>query len=78
MKFTSMLAVLASLVAMTSAMPTPFHDNGSISLLNQAKRTPCPKSSDKAASAEYKRDTASAEDEDEGDDTPGNIVACAY
>lgn len=51
---------------------------GSISLLNQAKRTPCPKSSDKAASAEYKRDTASAEDEDEGDDTPGNIVACAY
>jgi hypothetical protein len=97
---TSLLAVLASLAAMTSAMPAPVQGNGAyypfsrfrwakltiniaggMSRVNHGKRIPCPEASDKAPSAEYKRDTTSAEEGDEdalGDDRPGLIVACAF
>ncbi|KAI2617253.1 hypothetical protein GGS26DRAFT_596576 [Hypomontagnella submonticulosa] len=80
MKFRiSLLAILASLVAMIHAIPVPIQDNQAIPPVKHSKRIPCPPASEKAASEEYKRNTAMEGDEDAlGDDSPALIVACNF
>ncbi|KAI1813600.1 hypothetical protein GGS20DRAFT_472724 [Poronia punctata] len=74
--YTSLLTVLASLAAMTEALPTPAQNNNN----GLEKRIPCPPASPNAASADYKRDTTKDDDDDDdqGDDSPGAIIACNF
>ncbi|KAI0006529.1 hypothetical protein F4779DRAFT_620542 [Xylariaceae sp. FL0662B] len=74
--YTFTLVILTSLAAMSSSLPISAGDAGAV---NHSKRLPCPAASEAAPSEEYKRDMVPVENEDElGDDTPGNIVACAF
>ncbi|KAI1124915.1 hypothetical protein F5Y10DRAFT_268656 [Nemania abortiva] len=78
---TFILTVLTSLATTTSAMPVAAQENVGMSRAYHVKRVPCPVSSDKSASADYKRATASTLEENEddiGDDSPGFVIACNF
>ncbi|KAI0391214.1 hypothetical protein F5Y17DRAFT_22334 [Xylariaceae sp. FL0594] len=66
---TALFTVLATLAALTSALPAaaPAQNND---LEHVVKRVSCPPSS------KLRRDTA--EEEAQGDDTPGAIIACDF
>ncbi|KAI1107300.1 hypothetical protein F4804DRAFT_329334 [Jackrogersella minutella] len=74
---TSMLAILAPLATMTSAVTTPVQDDGTISPMSHTTRTPCSPASDRAASAGYRRCIAFAENI-QGDDGAGAVLAIDF